>query len=146
LPTETQAADDAVGGMTKIAVAAPRSAIEATQLPPIGSSAPATTTVIGAPTGPAPAVPPMRLPETVTQTPPQPGQLMVQLDTFDEFQFAAVQQAKLAGAGAHIVYLRQGRTTQYRVDVGPLSSIAQADAVLDQALRDGIPDARIVVE
>ena len=146
LPTETQAADEALGGGTKVAVAAPRSAIEVTQLPPIGTSAPGATTVIGAPSASAPASVPMRLPETVMQATPSPGQLIVRLDTFDQYQFAAVQLAKMAGTGAHIVYVREGRTTQFRVDCGPLSSIAQADAVLDRAFAYGIPDARIVVE
>ncbi len=147
LPEETQAADEALGGGgPKVAVAAPRSAIQATELPPIGGSGTGATKVIGAPEAVAPAAAPMKLPETVYQANPAPGQLLVRLDTFDQYQFAAVQLAKMAGTGAHIVYVREGRSTQYRVDCGPLSSIAQADAVLDRALAYGIPDARIVVE
>jgi rare lipoprotein A len=146
LPTETQTADEALGGGTKVAVAAPRSSIEVTQLPPIGTSAPGATTVIGAPSGSAPTAVPLRLPETVLQGAASPGQLIVRLDTFEQYQFASVQLVKMAGTGAHIVYVTQGRTTQFRVDCGPLSSIAQADAVLDRAFAYGIPDARIVVE
>ena len=88
----------------------------------------------------------MRLPETITQTAPQPGQLMVELDTFEEYQYAAVQRAKMGAAGARIVSIVDGRTHQYRVEVGPLPNVAQADAVLNQALASGIPDARIVVD
>jgi len=42
--------------------------------------------------------------------------------------------------------MTDGRTHRYRVEVGPLPDTAQADAVLDQALASGIPDARIVVD
>jgi rare lipoprotein A len=149
LAQQSQDAEDALPGAPRLAIAAaPRGAIEVAELPPPGGSAAAAPQVpIAAPADAAkPAAPPMPLPETVTQTTPNPGHLIVRLDTFDEFQYAAVQQAKLAAAGAHIVYLTQGRTHQFRVDVGPLPSIAQADAVLDRALAYGIPDARIVVE
>ena len=88
----------------------------------------------------------MRLPETVTQTVPRPGQVMVELDTFEEYQYAAVQRAKMGGAGARIVSIVDGRTHRFRVEVGPLPDVAHADAVLDQALASGIPDARIVVD
>jgi rare lipoprotein A len=88
----------------------------------------------------------MRLPEMVTQTAPRPGQLMVELDTFEEYQYASVQRAKMAAAGARIVSSVDGRTRRFRVEVGPLPDVAHADAVLDQALASGIPDARIVVD
>jgi rare lipoprotein A len=71
---------------------------------------------------------------------------MVELDTFEEYQYAAVQRAKMASAGARIVSMADGRTHRYRVEVGPLPDAAHADAVLDQALASGIPDARIVVD
>jgi rare lipoprotein A len=86
------------------------------------------------------------MPETLTQTDPRPGRLMVLLDTFDEYQYAAVQQAKMAGTGAAIVSTREGRSRRFRVEIGPLPDIARADAVLDQALRYGIPDARIIID
>ncbi|HVY18247.1 MAG TPA: RlpA-like double-psi beta-barrel domain-containing protein [Rhodopila sp.] len=154
LPRETEAAVDSVPGAPKLAVAAaPRSAIETTDLPapgtPAAIAAPSASTPVPLP-GPddtaKPAAEPLRLPERLTQVTPNPGRLVVRLDTFDEFQYAAAQQAKMAAAGAHIVYLTSGRGQQFRVDVGPLPSIARADAVLDQALALGIPDARIVVE
>jgi rare lipoprotein A len=72
--------------------------------------------------------------------------LTVQLDTFDEFQYAAVERAKMTTAGAQIVSLVDGRTTRFRVEIGPLPDVAHADAILDQALAAGIPDARIVID
>jgi rare lipoprotein A len=80
------------------------------------------------------------------QFPSHPGQLVVRLDTFDEYQYAAVQRARMANAGARIVPLFEGRAHRFRVEVGPLPDLARADAVLDQALASGIPDARIVVD
>jgi cell division protein FtsN len=71
---------------------------------------------------------------------------MVRLDTFDQRQYAAVQQAKMAAAGAVIVPIRAGRTHQYRVEIGPVADVAHADAILDQALMSGIPDARIIID
>jgi rare lipoprotein A len=39
-----------------------------------------------------------------------------------------------------------GRLQSYRVIIGPLASVQQADMVLDQVIRSGVTDARIVVE
>jgi rare lipoprotein A len=94
---------------------------------------------------PTPA-PPMRLPETITQSPPHSGKLMVRLDTFESYQYASVQRAKMDWAGARILPVFKGRNRRFLVEVGPLPDVAAADAVLDRALASGIPDARIVVD
>jgi rare lipoprotein A len=152
LPNESHAAADALPGAPSLAMtAAPRGGVQVADLAPLPGVRQANGRALpDAPVaGPAEAVsaaPPMRLPETITQTAPQPGQLMVELDTFEEYQYAAVQRAKMAAAGARIVSIVNGRTHQYRVEVGPLPNVAQADAVLNQALASGIPDARIVVD
>jgi rare lipoprotein A len=152
LPNESHAAADALPGAPSLALtAAPRGAVQVAQLaPPPGVGQGGGRALPVAPVAdPAQAVaapPPMRLPETVAQTAPQPGQLMVELDTFEEYQYAAVQRAKMAAVGARIVSSVDGRTHRYRVEVGPLPDAAQADAVLNQALASGIPDARIVVD
>jgi rare lipoprotein A len=70
----------------------------------------------------------------------------VRLDTFEEYQYAAVQRARVAGLGPHITQVPDGRSMQFRVEIGPLDDVHQADAVLDRALAAGIPDACIVVE
>ena len=152
LPNESHAAADALPGAPSLAVAAaPRGGVQVAELAPLpgvrqggGAALPAAPVA-----GPAQAVvapPPMRLPETVAQTAPQPGRLMVELDTFEEYQYAAVQRAVMGAAGARIVSIVDGRTHRFRVEVGPLPDAAHADAVLDQALASGIPDARIVVD
>ena len=71
---------------------------------------------------------------------------MVQLDTFQEYVYASQQQAKMSAYGSRIVTFVQSRRRQYRVEIGPIPDVDRADAILLQALNDGIPDARIVVD
>ncbi|WP_428532178.1 RlpA-like double-psi beta-barrel domain-containing protein [Rhodopila sp.] len=152
LPSDSHAATDALPDAPRLALnIAPRGGFQVAELaPPPGvrqsdrEALPATK-VVAAAEFQTPA-PPLRLPEIVSQTAARPGRLMVRLDSFDEYHYAAVQRAKMAAAGARIVPVLDGRTRRFRVDVGPLPDIARADAVLDQALASGIPDARIVVD
>jgi rare lipoprotein A len=152
LPNESHAAADALAGAPSLAMTAvPRGGVEVAELPPppgvrqgAGRTLPMTSMVAAA--EPVVAAPPMRMPEAVTQTIPHPGRLMVRLDTFEDYQFAAVQRARMGGAGARIVSLSDRRNHQFRVEIGPLADVAGADAVLEQALASGIPDARIVVD
>ena len=152
LPTESHAAADSLPGAPVLAMAtAPRVGIETAELAPprgarSGGGRSPTAAIEAAPALTAMTPPALRLPEAVSQTVPRPGRLIVRLDMFDEFQYAAVEQAKMATVGAKIVTVVQGRTRRFRVDVGPLSDVASADAVLDRALARGIPDARIVVD
>ena len=92
------------------------------------------------------SAPMLRLPETVTQDSPRPGQLMVRLGTFEVYQFATIQQSRVAGLGARITRVQLGRTRQFRVEIGPIDDTARAESVLDQTLAAGIPDGRIVAE
>jgi rare lipoprotein A len=152
LPNESHAAADALPGAPSLALtAAPRAGVEVAELAPPpgvrqGNGRALPVVPVAGPAETVSAAPPMRLPEAVTQTVPRPGQLMVELDTFEEYQYAAVQRAKMGGAGAQIIALVDGRTHRFRVEVGPLPDVAHADAVLEQALASGIPDARIVVD
>jgi rare lipoprotein A len=152
LANESHASADALPGAPSLAMtAAPRAGVEVAELAPPpgvrqGNGRPLPIVAAPAPAEAMAAAPPMRLPETVTQTVPQPGQLMVELDTFEEYQYAAVQRAKMGSAGARIVSKVDGRTRQYRVEIGPVPDVGQADSILEQARASGIPDARIVVD
>ena len=149
LPAESHDAVDAVPGAPKLnIVAAPVGAVQQTDLPPPGSAV-----VAVAAHRPAPSVQPdlasttvERLPETVTRIAPDPGRLFVQLGTFQNARYADIQRAKVAALGATIVREAQGRQAIYRVVVGPLADVEQADMTLDRVLRAGVGDARIVVE
>lgn len=152
LAMESQGAASALPGAPSLAMqTAPRGAVEVAELaPPPGVRQGNGRNVAGA----TPAdridavadVPPLRLPEVVTHTTPNPGALFVELDTFQEYQYAAVQQARMSYAGARIVSVTEGRTNLFRVEVGPFQDAAQASSIMDQALSIGIPDARIVVQ
>jgi rare lipoprotein A len=152
LPNDSHAAADALPGAPSLGlIAAPRGRVEVAELAPPpgvrqGSGRALPVAPVVAPPEIKAVAPPLRLPEAVTQTVPQPGRLMVHLDTFDEYQYAAVQRSKLSAAGAQIVSLRDGRKHRFRVEAGPWPDVAHADAALEQALASGIPDARIVVD
>lgn len=151
-PNESHdAADELPGAPSLRLAAAPRVSVEVAELAPapgVRQGVAITSRAVAA-AGPEITInapPPLRLPETVTQTLPHPGRLMVQLDTFDQSRYAAVQRAKMAAAGARIVSVVDGRTVRFRVEIGPLPDVVQAYSILDQALASGIPDARIVVD
>ncbi len=152
LRNESHAAADSLAGAPSLAMTAvPRGGVEVAELaPPPGVRQGNARTLPPAVAVSAAALPmqapPMRLPEAIIQREPHPGRLMVRLDTFEEYQYANVQQAKMSGLGARLVSMIDRRTHWFRVEIGPLPDVAQADAVLDQALAAGIPDARIVVD
>lgn len=142
------------GGADRIAVqAAPRAAVEAQQLAPppgiaqSGGGVASTGPVAGGDTlGQSGPLPPLRLPEQVMQVAPAPGQLWIMGDEFARRDYAERQRAQLSGLDARIDNLSNGRSQRYRVQAGPFASIPAADAALDQARRNGVTDARIVVE
>jgi len=150
LPGESHAAVDAVPGAPKLELAAaPRGEVTQSDLPPFGRTAPVGTRTVPPPSqSPTEmvATPELRLPETVTQAVPDPGNLYVRLGTFQNFEFANLQRARVAGLGARVVSTREGRVQTHRVVIGPLANVQQADVVLDQVLGAGVTDARIVVE
>jgi rare lipoprotein A len=152
LPNESRAAAEALPGAPSLTMtAAPRGGVEVAELAPLpgvrqGNGRPLPAAPVVTAEQPATAAPPMRLPEAITQTTPQPGKLMVHLDTFDDNQYAEAQRAKMGWNNTSVVTVFEGRTRRFRVEVGPLPNIATADAVLDRALASGIPDARIMVD
>ena len=150
LPVESHAAVDSVPGAPKLDVAAaPREAVQESALPPPGSAvqpvSASPSTVAAAQQAAATPVA-LRLPERLVQMPPDPGSLYVSLGTFQNFQYASMQRAQVASLGASIVSTFEGRAQKFQVMIGPLTSVQQADAVLDQVLRAGVTEAGIVVK
>jgi len=150
LPGESQAAAAAVPGTPKLQLAAaPIGDVRQSDLPPPGSATPARNVVVQQAAPPqstdvtAPAD--TRLPETLTQAASNPGNLYVLLGTFQGFRYANMQRAR-AGLGANVVSGFENGAPAYRVIMGPFTTVPQADEALDQALRAGVTDARIVVE
>jgi len=156
LPAESRQAVESLPGAPRLAVTtAPRSAVQVAELPPppgVNQGGGGRAAVLSGGTAASTeaetrintTIP--RLPETVTQTAPRPGRLMVRLGTFEGYQYASIQRAKVASLQPSIIQLNQGRTRQYRVQLGPFPDVAQAEAIQDRALAAGVPDARIVVE
>lgn len=155
LPQESRDAVAAMAGAPSLSIAAaPRGQIEVAALaPPPGIAGHSGPAIMSAPVearlasqaaSQTPA--PTRLPEIVTQETPRPGRLMVRLGTFEEYRNAMIQRARVAGLGPDMVQFREGRTRQYRIELGPFATVAQADAAQSQAIALGVPDARIVID
>ncbi|PWS36184.1 sporulation and cell division repeat protein [Falsiroseomonas bella] len=92
---------------------------------------------------PASGAPPARLPERVARVPAQPGRLYVEAATFGRRDLAQQQAARIGG-GVEAIGPR-GRQS-FRVRIGPLASVAEADRALERTLRAGVSEARILVD
>jgi rare lipoprotein A len=132
--------------------AAPTGAVQAESLaPPPGIAAEGGGATVAASAPPAASASksavPLRLPEAVTQVPVQSAELFVDLGAFGHAQYARRLAARLPGLGAVVsTDYETGGDRPFRVRVGPLATVADADATLDQALGAGVVDARIVVD
>lgn len=148
LEAESRAAIEGLRGAPKLTIAtAPREAIRAESLsgPAVAqpaSSQPEEKTQEGQ--GATPTIP--RLPETVTRAAAGPTTLWIRLGSFSRQEFAARQSARVASLNPSLETERAGRQITYKLRIGPLASVADADATLDRVIRAGITDARIVVE
>jgi rare lipoprotein A len=155
LSAESHDAVDSLGGAPEDHLAlttAPRDAVVSSDLPPPGvraapvarePAAPVLTDPGGAATPRASSL--LRLPEQLVQGQPEAGSLWVQLGEFSRYEFAARQRGRVAGLDPTIERFRIGRQETYRVQIGPLATIADADSTLDQVIHAGMTDARIVV-
>ncbi|MEI7714358.1 MAG: RlpA-like double-psi beta-barrel domain-containing protein [Rhodospirillales bacterium] len=150
LPDESRAAAEFLPGRPQLAMTtAPRGAVIATALAsPSGvrSETGRAGSTIGTTAADVDPVAIGRLPETVTHEPANPRRLWVRLDTFEEYQYAAMQRARMSYLGATIVESFDGRTHRFTTRVGPFDTVRQADDTETDAFARGIPDAKIVVE
>ena len=88
--------------------------------------------------------PPAPLPETVMQTAPRPGVLMVEAGQFAGRSAAEAAAARLPGA--RISQQGRGRSASFRVALGPFAEVRAADFALERTLAAGLSGARIIVE
>jgi rare lipoprotein A len=149
LEAQSQEAQATLPDAPRLALAAaPRAAVEASSLPPPPGARGNAGIVASADTAtvPSASAPLLRLPETVTETAPSAGQLWLDLGSFPVYEYANIRRAQVAELGAVIRTEREGRTSSFRVLVGPISDVAQADRLLDQALAAGVQDGRIEVQ
>jgi rare lipoprotein A len=98
--------------------------------------------IVGLATGPLPQ------PSTsVVLEPVHPTNLFVQAGAFLQITNANNLRSKLAGiASARIIPVQLGAQRFYRVRLGPIATVADADRVLGQVIAMGNRDARLIVE
>jgi rare lipoprotein A len=91
----------------------------------------------------APSGVPDRIPERVARTAAAPGRLYLETASFSRRDLADRQAARIGGRVEAIG--PRGRQT-FRVRIGPLNSVAEADRALEATLRAGVSEARILVD
>ena len=89
------------------------------------------------------AAPPTRLPDRVTRVAAQPGLLFVETASFSRRDLAEQQAARIGGR-VEAIGPRNRQT--FRVRIGPLPGVAEADRALERTLRAGVSEARILVD
>ena len=140
----------ASGDTTKVA-AAPRTRVVAESLG--GSSAPPTPSPVAIAPPPKPASPPplvgvnRPLPDTVTRTVPVATDIFIQVGSFTVYDYAHRAKAQVSGYGdTGISHALVNGRDYFRVRVGPVGSVDEADQLLASVVQAGFPDARIVVD
>lgn len=143
---------DSTGNEPKVASAAPRGSVTAETLPP----PPGVAARPGA-DQPAASAPPPRSEvaaaeadlsnQVVSTVPTHPTSLYVQAGSFGRHDNALRLSARLSNVGRSQIQQAtvQGRTV-YRVRLGPLANVEEADRMLDAVVAVGQTDARVVVD
>ncbi len=128
------------------ASAAPREAVVAESLPPPGSDQP--KVLVSAPQArPAATLELAKPDQTVKLVGVPPTSIFVQAGSFSRPDNASRVSSMLSGIGnAQVTPVRVGSNQFYRVRMGPLTSVEQADSLLEQVIGAGYPDAKIVVD
>src|SRR5579859_2069325 len=137
--------------------AAPRQTVVAEALPPIAGvpvDAPRSPQQPASPPAAAPSAPlagasPQEptLPNVVLLYPVKPTHIFVQAGAFSQGDNANRMKARLAGLGAVSVSgARVNGVDVYRVRLGPIASVDEADQVLTRAVNAGATEAKIVVD
>jgi rare lipoprotein A len=83
----------------------------------------------------------------VSMVPVRPTAMFIQAGAFTNIANANRLRAKLAALGqAQVTPALVGSQRFYRVRVGPIASLAEADALLTRVVASGHPEARIIVD
>jgi rare lipoprotein A len=89
----------------------------------------------------------LRLPEQVFQVQPHPGMLYIDAGSFSRMDYASILVNKLAYLGARLTTSYTApRDKAYRIRIGPLFTLPDAEAMLARTIAAGVNDAAIVVE
>ncbi len=96
---------------------------------------------------PPPAVTMASWPETVTAVPVRPTQIYIQAGAFARADNALRAKSRLDPLGrVTVTGLRINGMDLYRVRLGPIPTVEEADKLLDGAAAAGLPEARIVID
>ena len=132
--------------------AAPSVAVVAVPLPP-APSAPATAPVTTATLPPATTAASVTVPPaeptttTVYQHSVSATEIFIQAGAFVDIQNAERLRQQLSGLGPTELYpVLVGNQRYYRVRMGPIPTVTQADALLERVIAQGHQEARIVVD
>lgn len=107
------------------------------------------TPPVSAPAIPLASVPPVKVAtnEQVSVVPVRPTSIFVQVGAFSQYDNANRVRAKLSPiAPTKVSQVNVGGEPFFRVRIGPATSVTDADQLLDQMVKAGYHDARIVVE
>jgi len=139
--------------------AAPTMAVTAQPLPATGSTAPASSSsgaVATAPAASSGAATPAPTTHAVaaadpdgrvTQTAVKPTKIFIQAGAFTQLANAQKLTAELSHLGpATMTPVMRGNQQFYRVRLGPIASVSEADRLLDKLVHSGHTEARIVVD
>jgi rare lipoprotein A len=125
-----------------------------TTRPPQPPPAPAPAPVVAAAPAPVVAAAPApvvaaapALPGTVAVVPVKPTQIYIQAGAFAVATNAAKVKSRIESLGAvRVVGARVNGVDLYRVRLGPLGTVDEADRLLDRVIAAGLTEARIVVD
>jgi rare lipoprotein A len=79
--------------------------------------------------------------------PVQPTNIFVQAGAYSRFDNANQVRAKLSSlGGVKVTSVLIGGNDLYRVRVGPLASVVDADRALESVIATGYADARIIID
>ena len=94
-----------------------------------------------------PRLQPPELPTNVTVVPVTPAGIYVQVGAFTDFRNALQMRDRVYKFGpAQINHREKDGAAIYRVRLGPLSTIAVAETVLDRVITSGVAEARLIIE
>lgn len=133
---------------------APRTTVATDDLaPPPGiRAAPGPSTARPSATPPPSAVAalsqPVQVPDTVRQVAVKPTGIYIQTGAFADFNNANRQKVLLSSLGPTNVsqITLNNQQPLFRVRLGPISSVAEADKLLERVSASGYPDARVIVD
>jgi rare lipoprotein A len=146
--------EEVPGGPIEVAQAAPRAAVDAQPLAPLPGThvapAPQTASITPVKASAAPEIVPVDPPLTgnVTVGAAHPNaQIYIQAGAFAQMDNANRVRQRLAGVGsAQITAVRINGNNLFRVRLGPIASVDDADKMLTRVLATGLPDAKIIVD